>query len=390
MRIFLLLNIMFLICSSLAADGNLPLYRHAMEKWEPDSYRAIVVYNGESPLDKEQGLKYIEGMLQDKTRTLNLVVGKADINDKAVIDERTTEILKTFKPDRLPFTVIYFPAISNVDIPLWAGYLTVPAAEQLADSPVRREIARKLLKGDNAVWLFIDSGNEENDAKAFQILSEEIRLASGVLPEVPRGDGEKELAPDMNTGEGNVLPANPLKMSVIKFSRDDKAELILLEMLNCIEPEMINAKNEPVIAPVYGKGRLLDILSSDEVCRENIRSAVQKLAGGFSGEGKLSDSGTDLLMGVNWNAFLKNELNVDKNLAPLKAFSEGKDNEVSDMLPPQDENVSVPETSSELAAVEESPPPPPPVQMKVINLFLVLVIVFLSILFVIVVMKLRK
>ncbi|HCE42486.1 MAG TPA: hypothetical protein DET40_02940 [Lentisphaeria bacterium] len=387
MRIFISVVIILSAFISAAVDDSTPLFQLGQQKWEPDSYRGIVVFSGEHPADKEKGLNFIEGRIQDKARALNLVVGRADINDKSIIDEKTNGILKTFKPDRLPFTVIYFPAISDVEIPLWAGYLTATVAESICDSPARREIARRLIKGDNAVWLLVVSGNDEADANAYQMLSGELRQASGVIPEPMPVNADPEMVPD----EKIIVPAvNPMKMSIIRISKDDKSEIILLEMLNCMEPEIMNAKNDPVIVPIYGKGRILDIFSSDEVNKENVRTALRKLSSPCTEGIKEPASGSDMLMSVNWNAFLKGGLSVDKDLPALKSFGDGAEKELVDMLPPEYDNVSLPDLGPGSPAAEDAASPPPPVQMKIINLFLALIIAFLSLLFVVVVMKLRR
>ncbi|MFZ2657499.1 MAG: hypothetical protein WAX69_21365 [Victivallales bacterium] len=374
-----------------AVDDSAPLFQLGLRKWETDTYKAVVIYSGEHPVGKEQGISFIEGRIQNKVKTLNLEILKVDINDKSMIDEKTNGILKTFKPDRLPFTVIYFPAVSDVEIPLWAGYLTFPAAGFICDSPARREIARRLLKGDNAVWLLVDSGNEEADANAYRMLSGELRQASGVIPEPSQANGNLGTIPE----ENSVVPAlnvpvpTPMKMSIVRISKDDKSEMILLEMLNCMEPEIMSNKDNPVLVPVYGRGRILEILSSDEVDSENVRTAIHKLSDPCAGGLKDPDSGSDMLMSVNWNAFVKDELSVDKDLPALKAFGDAGEKELVDMLPPQEENVSLPDLGPGSPAAEEAASPPP-VQMKIINLFLVMIIVFLSILFVVIVLRVRR
>ena len=97
-----------------------------------------------------------------------------------------------------------------------------------------------------------------------------------------------------------------------------------------------------------------------------------------------------MLMSVNWDAFIRGELSVDKDLPALKSFGDDGENELVDMLPPQDENVSLPDLGPGSPAAEDAASPPPPVQMKIINLFLVLIIVFLSILFVAIVLRVRR
>ncbi|HBC89111.1 MAG TPA: hypothetical protein DCZ94_19405 [Lentisphaeria bacterium] len=376
---FLFASIFSVICLSAISADNLPLYRMGLEKWEPDHFRAVVIYGTENSAGLEQGIAFLEGRTRDRVGGLNLVVGKADIKDRSIIDKRTSEILRTFKPDRFPFTIIYFPQVSDVDIPLWAGYLTVQAGELICDSPARREIARRILKGEWAVWLFIKSGNEEKDGRALQILSDELKAAPAAG------------TPGEDSSRDAILPGlNHARMSIIMVSRDDKSELILLEMLNCIEPEIMSAGNEPVIAPVYGRGRVLDIFSGDEISGENLRKNIRMLEMEQPSGIKQPASGADLLIAVNWTAFIRGELHVDKDLPSLKPHDANDVIDSAELLPMPDENVSVPDLDPRLSGPADAPPASTPFQLKVINIVLVGIIVLLATLFIAIVLRVRK
>ncbi len=369
-------------CLSASSAEKLPLYKLALEKWEPDPYRAVVIYNKDNPAEGNEGVSFIRNKIEDKLCSLNLVIGMADVTDRKIIDARTSEILKNFKPEKYPFTIIYFPQISDVDLPLWAGYMTPQTGEALCDSPARREIARRMLKGEAAVWLIIKSGIEEKDAHAFHVLTEELKKDPAAADPATLDNEAKD---DV------IIPGlNPAKMSIIMISRDDRSEMLLLEMLNCMEPEIMSTSNEPAIVPVYGRGRVFDIFSGYEISSENIRRTVRELMTCPPDNVKRPETGTDLLMAVSWDAFLKGEFSVDRIL-PAPDTADGAEifesPGVSQIL---DDNTSVPRAEIEITSDEDVRYITPPMQMRVINIILISVIVLLSALFITVVLKWRK
>lgn len=349
-------------------------------KWKPDYYRAVVIYNAENPVESDEGLKAIQAKTEDKTRSLNLSLRKIDVTDKANIDEKTTEVLKIAEPEKFPFTIIYFPENSDVENPLWTGHVTLEEADTVADSPARREIARRLLKGESAVWLLIESGVEYKDYRILKLLSEEIKNigsnpSGGETPVPPKTDGAKE----------ENKPGKHVKMSIMRISRDDTAEKSLLNMLNFIEPEIMNVSNEPVLVPVYARGRVLELFPNDEINRDNIRNTIGLLAGENIDRETGLKTGTALLLSVNWDGFTDRKLSIDEELPALRDYSDNFS--LDDIFP--SENLSAPDSAS-TADKEQTVAAKPPFSMRIINIILISIIGSLILLSLAIALRSRK
>ncbi len=68
------------------------------------------------------------------------------------------------------------------------------AARKLLDSPARRDIARRLMKGDSIVWVLLESGDTERDDTAATTLQTQLRrLEKDLQLPDPAGDNSVEL-----------------------------------------------------------------------------------------------------------------------------------------------------------------------------------------------------
>ncbi len=351
-------------------------------KWKADYYRALVIYDGENKMETDEGIKAIQNKIDDKVKSLNLSLMKISSSDKNNLDDKTAEVLKILNPEKFPFTIIYFPENSDLENPLWTGNMTSEEAGIIGDSPARREIARRLLKGESAVWLLIEAGIDYKDYRILKLLSEEIKnignapsAAANPLP--PEADGKKE---------GGSEPKSQGRMSIVRISRDDAAEKTLLKMIADIEPEIMNVSNDPVLVPVYARGRILGLMSNDEISRESIKNKIELILGGGADREKGLSSGTALLLSVDWDAFAGGKLAIDEELPALKDFS-GKFS-LDDVFPT--ENPPPPDLGPVAADKERSPAVKAPFPMKIINLILISIIVALVLLFFAVVMRSRR
>jgi hypothetical protein len=68
------------------------------------------------------------------------------------------------------------------------------------------------------------------------------------------------------------------------------------------EPDLDEYSNEPVIFPVFGRGRALYALIGEGINTDNIREAVAFIVGPCGCEIKMLNPGVDLLMAANWDA----------------------------------------------------------------------------------------
>jgi hypothetical protein len=183
---------------------------------------------------------------------------------------------------------------------------------------------------------------------------------------------------------GNNL-GKPVKMSIIRISRDELAEKILLNILSDIEPEIMNVSNEPVLVPIYGRGRILNLISNDEINRENIRNIIGTFVGGSPDRDKNVNPGTALLLSVNWEEFAKGKLSVDEALPALREYSSNIN--MDDVFPSE----SLPATDlSVTARKDEAVAVKPPFPVRIINIILISIIGTLILLFLAVVLRSRK
>jgi hypothetical protein len=212
-----------------------------------------------------------------------------------------------------PRLAVRYPRSSGREAVVWAGRLDAATAKGLLDSPARREIARRILKRDSVVWVLLESGNRQKDDAAAGLLRAQLRGLEETL-ELP------ELVPDDFGVEPEDMPELRLAFSMVRLSRTDPAEEMLVSMLLKSEPDL-EKFSEPMAFPVFGRGRVLYALVGKGINEENIAGACGFLVGPCSCIVKAENPGTDLLMSVDWENLLSGKLAIDEALPPLTGFS---------------------------------------------------------------------
>jgi hypothetical protein len=198
----------------------------------------------------------------------------------------------------LPALVLCYPRGGSVEGALWSAPLGTTAFEPLLNSPVRRELARRLLKGDSAVWLLIETGDPAKDTAAQHLLQARLEHLEKTLklPKIePEDAANLAAAPD---GAGLKIA-----FSLLRVSRLDPAEALLVRMLLSSEEDLGDGQ-EPVAFPVFGRGHVLYALVGKGINPEIIDEACSYLIGPCSCVVKEENPGFDLLMSVNWEAQL--------------------------------------------------------------------------------------
>ncbi len=265
---------------------QVPVFRYALERWEPAAY-ALQVTPGKNGLSTEE------------SRRLNEAKALAGgINLEVILGEPSAEA-STAQAVLLP------PARSREEPePVWQGGLE--ALPGVLDSPARQEVARRLLAGQSAVWVLVESGDAEEDAKAAERLQEGFALALQRL-ELPDGVITRE-----DAGKAERLPAGaeanqlhsdlPLRLefSMLRVRRDDPAEQVLVAMLSRVEPDLADFADKPMAFPVFGRGRVLEPLIGAGIFKTNVLEAGGYLCGACSCEIKELNPGMDLLLQADW------------------------------------------------------------------------------------------
>lgn len=283
---------------------SVPVFRYAMERWAPDYYEAVLIHRGQIA-ENDPAVLLLQGQTGE---FLNLHLSKIDIASPAEAQEQVKSLLGGEIPETLPALALWYPWQKGRAAPFWTGAFTPATASALVQSPKRKELADRLSKGQSAVWVLVESGNAAKDKAALQLLSQELETAARELKEtLPSLVDESSTGPLAGerfgpelTAEG--MPGLSFEFSTLAVSRSDPNESFLRAMLLSSEPDLSQYTDEPILFPVFGRGRALYALVGDGINAENIRETVAFLTGPCGCEVKMLNPGVDLLMAVNWDA----------------------------------------------------------------------------------------
>jgi len=266
-----------------------PVFRYAMERWAPDYYEAVLLYRGEMSENTKGLLDELRQAADWKGQApLNLRVHEFDI--ASLTDDKVKNLLRGDIPETLPALALWYPGAGGRAPPVWLGELTPATVAALVKSPSRRELAERLMKGQSAVWLFVESGDADKDKAVLLLLGKELEAGALQL---------KEWAPpDLDEFLGyEVL----YEFSVLTLSRSDPQERLLLTLLLNSEPDLDEYADEPIVFPVFGRGRVLFALVGPGITPDNIREATAFLGGPCGCVIKAMNPGMDILMAANWD-----------------------------------------------------------------------------------------
>lgn len=281
------LPVLALLWAAGAFACNVPVFRYALERWEADRFEAIVFCQEPLPPEQQAGLNKLDQAITGGR--VNLTVTRADPAAELPSDLRT--LWMTQGNPQLPWMVLRYPRPSGIHSPAWSGPLRQPQIEPLLESPVRQTIAQKLLAGDSVVWLLLESGDPQRDTDTAKRVESELRKLEQTLK-----------LPEPSPFDPPVNPALPLKLafSIVRVSRTDPAERALVSLLLNWNP-LRTPPREPMLFPIFGRGRAMPPAVGDEIQPGAIRDMAVFLTGPCSCEIKDMNPGFDLLLTADWN-----------------------------------------------------------------------------------------
>ena len=189
------------------------------------------------------------------------------------------------------------------------------------------------------MWVLVEGGDGPKDAAAVASLGRELtKLEAGIR--LPRPD------PQDPTGEP-VLSDLPLRLAfpVVRVDRRDPAEQVFVSLLLHGDKELL-ASREPVVVPVFGRGRALASLSGKDLSDDRMEEAGVFIAGACSCQVKDLNPGYDLLMAADWDSILR---------APPPPESQGRPVALAPATRPAEEPRLV--AAADLAPPGRCPPP---------------------------------
>lgn len=291
-----------------ASACNVPVFRYALERWEADAYEAVVFFR--KPLSADQTSLVTRMEKAGADGLANFTVSKVDVSGD--VPSPLMSLWQAQDNPSVPWLVVRYPRPAGIEQAAWTGALTAEAVEALLDSPVRRDIAQRLLSGESAVWLLLQRGNKARDDEVNRLVEAELRKLeqSLVLPE------RSPLDPAVN-------PDLPLKIafSIVRVARSDPAESVLLKLLMNWSPRLTNSK-EPMLFPIFGRGRVIPPALGSEITAEALRDMAEFLTGPCSCEIKELNPGYDLLLTANWSSLTGYQETLVPEPPPLVGMSQ--------------------------------------------------------------------
>ena len=343
---------------------QVPVFRYALERWRPDPYQLVIVHDGNMTDEERAKLSYLEESLVGANGpVVNLRVETVDLAKEQELLEQWKKIHADGNGSMTVHLFYPYEGFEANVPPIWSGSCTKKNMDAILDSPTRRELVKSILAGDSAVWLFLESGNKEEDDKLFKILEGYAKIAEKEIP-IPEGVIQQNALdnPDLLLGPGdqeNILESSvPLKIafSIRRLSRKDPEEAVLRAMLLHLEEDLLDEEfsDKPMLFPVFGKGRVLPPLIAAGISEENALADCGYLCGPCSCQVKNQNPGMDLLVKADWLTSLEgSSVIVEKELPPLT----GVEDLIAANEPAMDANVSgktdEPEVNASSASVTE-------------------------------------
>ncbi len=299
--------LMALVCAGVVSACNIPVFRYALERWRPDACEVLVFHD--QPLTKQQervlaaalpegqdrgaaGKSQSGGELAG-ARVVRVSVDRPNPEYASILNEVSSDPEKQF-----PYVVVRARIGTARTVNAWHGPLTKVPEWDVFASPARAEMAKRLLGGHSVVWLMIQSPDEERNLTARRLLDAELDRLSGTV-QLPEGIG---LPGSELHSEVPLL----VKFSVVEIARDDSRESFLVDLLSSFRPRAVES-GEPLVIPVFGRGRALEVIPAKELNARLIEDLTVFLSGACSCQVKEQNPGFDLLFSVDWNKELFEE-----------------------------------------------------------------------------------
>jgi hypothetical protein len=247
---------------------TVPVFRYALDRWPGEIYELRV--------DRAAAATPEIAPLLDRLRTN--AVANLSVKTPPAAQEAVAKLV--------------FPDPPGGDV--WSGPLTAANLEMLLDSPLRRELARRIAHGDSAVWVIVECGDKAADDEAARKLDERLKqwATAASLPEQDPNDPSSQIGPG---------PALAMRFSVLRLSRNDARETATLAMLEANSDELKKLRAVPVAFPVFGRGRVLAAVPKENLTPESIDEICAFLTGACSCQVKDSRTGWDLMLSFNWD-----------------------------------------------------------------------------------------
>ncbi len=290
MKIFL--YILLLSLSSFAC--SVPVFRYALEYWHPDPYQIILSYN--------------------PAQTNKLPEVLSELNKHKA---NRSFIIKKVKSSSLDEKIILkYPANKRIKNNVWETKLSKKNLIKILQSPIRQKLIDKIIDGDSLIFLLLEGSNKKQNDHIANIILKNIPILENEI-KLPHeyADIPKE---DLEIYDTNIV----FKLSFMRLSRTNSEENVFINILTKSLPISIYKKSQPIVFPIFGRGRMLAAIRERDLNIRTLRKWSEYIAGECSCEIKSRNPGFDTFIPVGWNLDKMKSLISEVVLPPLSGFSE--------------------------------------------------------------------
>jgi len=135
----------------------------------------VIFQRGPLAAESQRIVASLRPSTEGRGTSANLVVESVDLSGP--MEPSFRQLWHSQKDAKLPWMVVRAPGEDHEKRTIWAGALDDDAARKLLDSPARRTIARRLMKGDSIVWGLLESGDKERGVSLADIDAIETAIA---------------------------------------------------------------------------------------------------------------------------------------------------------------------------------------------------------------------
>lgn len=281
---------------------QVPVFRYALERWSPDRYNLVVLSQGALSPEVEKSLKKLH---DSRPSGIDPTVELTKVDLHSSSDPKYTHLWKQHaQSDAQSLMIAMYPNRSSLRNQVaHTSAISEQSVSAVIDSPVRRELIRRLTGGDSAVWILVESGDKVKDATALETLETQL-LADTKRLALPSAE-------EMEISQA-VLDEAKIKLkigfSVLSVKRDDASEKFLLDCLLNSEPDLAEYSKEPIAFPVFGRGIVLYAVVGKGITADVISSATSFIVGPCSCQVKEQNPGFDLLLNFDWDSAIGDTL----------------------------------------------------------------------------------
>jgi hypothetical protein len=290
----------------------IPVFRYALEHWPAMPCRISVFHRGALNAGQQQ---VVEALGQSNLCYVEACDLAAPTNSPAAPQADQSEIWDKIrnKPEVPAVVLSSWGGREFVPEAVWAQPLSRATSDLLARGlPMHREIARRLLAGDSAVWVLLTCGDAKRDAAARKMLTatlKEMEEAIKLPHELDPNDSSYEEA--MNT---NI--ALRVRFTLLEVPGQSVEATMMRQALRSITTNAVTT-TDPVAIPVFGRGLALDAVSGAVLEPEVVQSACMFLCSACSCSVKEMRLGVSLFIPFDWDAVVTRGEPAGEALPPL-------------------------------------------------------------------------